>query len=175
MKRSGAHGTSAFTIIELLVVIIIIGILLTITAVSYNGITTGARKAPLASDLKQNATLLEAYANNHAGSYPGTQSSAGLKTSNDNTIAYTITANGYCLVAHNSTRYQYITNTKQVPTESNISNCPITFTQIAAGGYHSLALASNGTIYSWGSHYGGQLGNGTTTDSHVPAAIAMPE
>ena len=43
----------AFTIIELLIVIVIIGVLVAITAVSYNGITKSAKEAALKSDLKQ--------------------------------------------------------------------------------------------------------------------------
>ena len=31
---------------------------------------------------------------------------------------------------------------------------------ISAGGYHSLALKRDGTVYAWGSHYSGQLGVG---------------
>ena len=33
---------------------------------------------------------------------------------------------------------------------------------IAAGGTHSLALKSDGTVWAWGYNYYGQLGNGTT-------------
>ena len=51
--------TPAFTIIELLIVIVIIGVLVAITAVSYNGITKSAKEAALKSDLKQANTELE--------------------------------------------------------------------------------------------------------------------
>ena len=44
----------------------------------------------------------------------------------------------------------------------------------AAGGYHSLAIGSDNTLYSWGQNGFGQLGNGTTTDSHTPVAISLP-
>jgi alpha-tubulin suppressor-like RCC1 family protein len=36
---------------------------------------------------------------------------------------------------------------------------------------HSLALTTNGTVYAWGSNQYGQLGDGTTTDSHTPKAV----
>jgi alpha-tubulin suppressor-like RCC1 family protein len=47
-----------------------------------------------------------------------------------------------------------------------------TFTQIAAGGDHALALSSSGQIYAWGLNADGQLGNGTTTNSDVPVAVS---
>ena len=53
------ESNKAFTIIELLIVIVIIGILVAITAVSYNGVTKGAKEASLQSDLKQAKTSLE--------------------------------------------------------------------------------------------------------------------
>lgn len=44
---------------------------------------------------------------------------------------------------------------------------------IAAGSYHSLALASDGTLYAWGYNYNGELGNGTNTNSNIPVAVNM--
>ncbi len=45
-------------------------------------------------------------------------------------------------------------------------------TAIAAGGLHSLALLSDGTVRAWGYNLVGQLGNGTTNDSDVPVAVS---
>ena len=42
---------------------------------------------------------------------------------------------------------------------------------LAAGGAHSLALFSDGSLASWGGNGSGQLGNGTTTGSSIPAAV----
>jgi alpha-tubulin suppressor-like RCC1 family protein len=42
---------------------------------------------------------------------------------------------------------------------------------IAAGGLHSLALASDGTVWAWGYNLDGQLGDGTTTDSYEPVQV----
>jgi alpha-tubulin suppressor-like RCC1 family protein len=47
-----------------------------------------------------------------------------------------------------------------------------TFTQIAAGGDHGLALSSSGQLYAWGLNADGQLGNGTTINSDLPVAVS---
>lgn len=46
-----------------------------------------------------------------------------------------------------------------------------TIVQIAAGQSCSAVLDSNGKVYAWGSNTNGRLGDGTTTDSHVPVAV----
>jgi alpha-tubulin suppressor-like RCC1 family protein len=42
---------------------------------------------------------------------------------------------------------------------------------IAAGGALALALLSDGTVVAWGGNSGGQLGNGTFTNSDVPVQV----
>jgi alpha-tubulin suppressor-like RCC1 family protein len=42
---------------------------------------------------------------------------------------------------------------------------------VAAGQTHSLALRSDGTLWSWGSNVVGQLGDGTTTSRSTPAMV----
>ena len=57
-------------------------------------------------------------------------------------------------------------------TPVQVTGLPTTVTAIAAGGYFSLALLSNGTVWAWGSNNSGQLGNGTTTDSSIPVQVS---
>jgi alpha-tubulin suppressor-like RCC1 family protein len=44
---------------------------------------------------------------------------------------------------------------------------------LATGSAHVLALRSNGTLLAWGHNASGQLGDGTTTDRHVPKALSL--
>jgi len=54
------------------------------------------------------------------------------------------------------------------------SSNPITnMIAIAAGDYHSLAVAEDGTIWSWGNNNVGQLGNGSISPSALPSHFTL--
>lgn len=68
MTHNKKHG---FTIVELLIVIVVIGILAAITIVAYNGIQNRASDTRSQSDIKNVYTLIEKYAA-ETGAYPNT-------------------------------------------------------------------------------------------------------
>jgi len=43
--------------------------------------------------------------------------------------------------------------------------------QVATGWSHVVALAADGTVWTWGKNSGGELGNGTTISSSVPIKV----
>ena len=47
-----------------------------------------------------------------------------------------------------------------------------TIEQIAAGGYHSLALKPDGTVWAWGYNDNGQLGDRTRSDRSTPVQVS---
>ena len=49
-----------------------------------------------------------------------------------------------------------------------------TYVQVVAGGYHSLAIGSDGYVYAWGLNDHGQLGNNTTSISSLPVRVHGP-
>ena len=59
-----------------------------------------------------------------------------------------------------------VTTPTQVPWLSGI-------TALATGptAYHSLAIASDGTVWAWGDNFFGQLGDGTTTNRAAPVQV----
>ncbi|GAB6041775.1 hypothetical protein JCM17961_24500 [Endothiovibrio diazotrophicus] len=50
----------------------------------------------------------------------------------------------------------------------------VTPTAVAAGGYHSLAIGSDGRLYAWGWNTKGQLGDGATGDRLTPQVVELP-
>ncbi len=63
-----------------------------------------------------------------------------------------------------------ISSTNAVP----IGNSLPAVTAMAAGGSHSLALGSDGTVWAWGDNGWGQLGNGSTSPSSTPVRATHP-
>jgi alpha-tubulin suppressor-like RCC1 family protein len=63
------------------------------------------------------------------------------------------------------------------PVEATALPSGVTFTFVATGGYHSLALDSAGDVYAWGSDGRGQVGTGnagTTDDGASGADVLVP-
>jgi len=46
---------------------------------------------------------------------------------------------------------------------------------VSTGHSHTMAIRSDGSLWAWGGNAYGQLGGGTTTDSHIPVRITAIE
>jgi prepilin-type N-terminal cleavage/methylation domain-containing protein len=96
MVRKVNGAAQAFTIVELLIVIVVIGILAAVTIVAYNGVTSRAAIAGVQSDLESTAKIIEnAKSTSSTSTYPVNQAAAqtaGMISS----VTYTAAMNGYC-------------------------------------------------------------------------------
>lgn len=104
----------AFTIIELLIVIVIVGVLVAVSAVSYAGLTKGAKEASAQSAAKQVSTKVT-MSYTQTGSFPATLSSIGITDSGDTTYQYSSTSNTWCSTVTTSTSSYYVSNTTSTP------------------------------------------------------------
>ncbi|MQY10208.1 hypothetical protein SRB5_03150 [Streptomyces sp. RB5] len=65
------------------------------------------------------------------------------------------------------------TNDRLTPVELTLPG-DVTVTTIAAGAEHSLAVASDGRLFAWGSNWTGQLGVGDETSRDTPVEVPLP-
>lgn len=89
-----------FTIIEVAIVVIVLGILSAVTVVSYSAFQNRARASAATAALSRANKKLEIYESNN-GSYPaaGDLAAADIVNSQDVTYQYSLTASGYCMTA----------------------------------------------------------------------------
>lgn len=95
--------SKAFTIVEILVVISVMGIVASIGIVSYNGYQERARAAAAIAGVNQATDLLEAYQLKNGGLYPTTLAAAGVTDTDSVKYQYTRISGGtdYCVTATN--------------------------------------------------------------------------
>lgn len=95
-------SSTGFTIVELLIVIVVIGILATIIIVAYGSVQQNAAESVLRNDLRNAASELNLYSVKNGG-YPSDTASAndgqGLSKSEGVTYQYTSDGSTYCLSA----------------------------------------------------------------------------
>jgi len=97
---------SAFTIVELLIVIVVIGILAAITIVAYNGIQGRAKVAALQSDTTNAMKAIEVFkASSSTSLYPTSLAQAGVTASSGTTPTFVSygSGKGCCVQMTNST------------------------------------------------------------------------
>lgn len=102
-----------FTIVELLIVIVVIGILAAITIVAYNGIQNRAKQASISSGLTQYGKKMATFrALSPDDAYPTTKEAAGVQDGNGIQYQYTnASPTEYCLTATSGTMLYYISST----------------------------------------------------------------
>ena len=163
MQKYNKSKTSAFTIIELIVIVIVIGILSSIVFVSYNNISKKGRIAAIESNLENTSKQLQVYGTKY-GYYPSTISenciasptdttNLCLESGTDNTIntfpyRSVNDNNGFILTETDNELSYYITETTtpKVVVGTFVKAYGDSGSEVAK----DLALASDGTTISTG-------------------------
>lgn len=169
-------NNKAFTIVELLVVIVVIGILAAITIVSYSGITKRASVSSLMSDLKNASTQLAMDYVLNGDIYPVSGSLAnggkGLSKSPTTTFKYVSATTSYCvtgtLINYPDVSYYYSSTDGVV----KAGECPDQLPEIVTAGSHACALSVSGNYYCFGDGTEGGLGQGVSSSSLTPVAVS---
>jgi prepilin-type N-terminal cleavage/methylation domain-containing protein len=146
-----------FTIIELLIVIVVIGILAALSLVAYGAVTNGARDKTILSDLDAVDGLETQYGvtNHVAGkawySGNGVDSSLQFTPSNGNIIDVVTNSTDYCIRGYNPAAKTYKSLATAATKESSTGICTTLGPSIAAGGTRScptnfVAVPGNATF-----------------------------
>jgi len=106
----------AFTVIELLIVIVVIGIIASVVLVSYSNISSRANASALQTDLNSAGKQLETFRQTNS-SYPTSLISANIKASNGSNLTYYTTTNNtqFCLKGVNGSSTYSISSSNLSP------------------------------------------------------------
>jgi prepilin-type N-terminal cleavage/methylation domain-containing protein len=175
-RKNKTGGNTGFTVTELIIVIVVIGVLAIASLVSYAGIARQAAGTTLMYDLIESARQLETdKARNDI--YPATvgaaNNSAGLSKSPNTVYQYNVVGKNYCLGASYltdpSATYRITSDTNSVSEGS----CANSWKVIGAGANGMCGINFNNATYCWGSNYDGAIGDNTYTDRISPTLISV--
>lgn len=159
-----------FTIVELLIVIVVIGILAAITIVAYNGIQGRARDTQRVQNMQSIVKALELYKTTN-GVYPsavGTANAAGWEVSHDGTTATNflsalVTSNTVPKISLDPRNQGVVVNTSSLaPSWTSTNNLYF---------YHRYAAGNGGCDVARGNFYV----LGVTRFDSVPSGQSAPE
>lgn len=107
-KNIDKNSNMGFTIVELLVVIVILGILATLTAVGYSGVIERTNRATAVVDLNNIHKLVENYQVENMilpNNIDQTNDNKGFTASEGSIIKYTATGSTYCITVNRGSYY----------------------------------------------------------------------
>lgn len=114
-KSSLRSFTQGFTLVELLIVIVVMGILVTITFATYRGLQQRAQSTATQEDLATIARQMRVYQIKHGG-YPATLADAGISVKNTS-YQYTNSGSTFCITGTNgSVSYKLDSTSSPTPT-----------------------------------------------------------
>ena len=161
----------AFTIVELMIVIIVIGVLASVVVVGYNGVLNNSRETAMKSDLTQTYAKLKSYVNSN-DTYPSELGGNAVQSEGVN-LDYGVNAEGsnFCLDAS----YSGVSKVFSVDKTGTIKEvyCDAIYTPSACFAYSVTTIYSGTTMLKITDYYDYQ-GN-SSSNSACPRDVVIPK
>lgn len=172
MKHQSRPRISAFTLVEMIIVIAVVGILAGLSIVGYGAWQKRSSDAAAKSDLQMVAAAMN-NAKNFGSGYP-TSLPSSIKASDGMTITYASgDASGYCVNISGPNNTAFHIDTRNGGSDApKTGSCPVSaiaLTDMRVGAYQTCAIG-NGKPYCWGYGSSGEIGNGASAHVSVPTA-----
>lgn len=127
MKYSPRNSVkSGFTIVELVVVVVVIGILAAVTVVSYNGVTKRANESATAVTASDALRKISTYGVTNGNRAPASLADIGLTNKDGKEYQYTTSANGgYCVTVTQNNSASYVAKNYEYNSTSVTATNPV--------------------------------------------------
>ncbi len=185
---------SGFTIVELIVVVVVIGILSSVVFVSLSDIRKKANDSLAQVNLKQLEDAINSYHSLNGGNYSsyyysgvgdGYNETLNFRPSQGAAIDLATDGTDYCIRSYsqggnkNSVINAFVKESRSgvcayltPATDAYISISTPVPISVNSGYNHNCSLFSEGRVYCWGYNYYGQLGNGTSLNA-LPTPVEV--
>ncbi|MCD8561515.1 prepilin-type N-terminal cleavage/methylation domain-containing protein [Candidatus Saccharibacteria bacterium] len=171
-RRNGQRA--GFTIVELIVVIIVIGILAAVTILGYGAWRQNVAEAQVKSDLTQAASAMQA-ALNDQDVYPTQIPSTFQPSDGVQIVLARSSSQSYCIngvsMSHPSLAYYVDEKSAGSPRQGSCGPLSLSVKTMSIGSSHACYLNTDGGVYCWGANDQGNLGTGDFTASQVPKKV----
>jgi hypothetical protein len=104
-------------------------------------------------------------------------SGAGNSEADINNVSQQVSATANNAVSNSSNAVISSAPGSKISSGATSSQVPslIQFSNLLAGGFHTIVLKADGSLWAWGYNAQGRLGDGTTTECHTPEQIIAGE
>lgn len=158
-KRLG-KSQNGFTIVELLVVIVVIGILAAISIVAYNGITVRVKENAIKQSLSQVSRVITAYKVSDTNEdYPATLAAANVPTTGNVTYQYTVdnatSTKSFCITGSmDGIRFFFSSIANEIASGSCPGHSVVVYQTAAGWDSYPVPWSTSTTEHGYGLYYG---------------------